>query len=530
MSITRLKPALAITMMMAAYISPTLAKDAAAEPFDLIIRGGTVYTGAAAAFEGDVAVSGDRIVAIAPHLDAPARRVIEAKGLIVAPGFIDPHTHADAALTSRDPAARLVMPFLTQGVTTAFIGVDGWGAPDLPRTLAAEAEGGIGVNAAAYVGLGAVRAQVVGAADRAATPTEMADMSALVSRAMCHGALGLSTGLFYAPQSFARADEVIDLARAAALKSGLYDSHIRDESSYSIGLSGAIEEALNVGRQAKIPVHIAHIKALGVDVQGQAPKIIAQIEAAQKHGVVVTADQYPWSASGTQLSAALMPRWAQDGGRAAMLARFDDPALQTRLRADMAENLRKRGGAAAILITAGPKAAQGKTLEAVAKETGQSPVDATLKLLRERETSIASFNQSEADIAAFMTRPWVMTSSDASQGHPRYYASFARAYATYVREKQVLNLQGFIERSTVRTARAFGLEGRGELKPGAFADVIVFDPNRFAPRADYAQPSLFSTGMRFVLVNGQIALDEGEPTGRAGGKALLRHPPSGQCP
>ena len=184
----------------------------------------------------------------------------------------------------------------------------------------------------------------------------------------------------------------------------------------------------------------------------------------------------------------------------------------------------------AILITAGPKAAQGKTLEAVAKETGQSPVDATITLLRERETSIASFNQSEADIAAFMTRPWVMTSSDASQGHPRYYASFARAYATYVRDKKVLTLHSFIERSTVRTARSFGLADRGELKPGAFADVIVFDPNRFAPQADYAQPSLFSRGMRFVLVNGQIALDEGEPTGRAGGKPLLRRPPSGQCP
>ncbi|NBR32708.1 MAG: D-aminoacylase [Sphingomonadaceae bacterium] len=525
----RLASAFAITLGLAGLASPAhVAAETAT--VDLLIRGGTVYTGAAAAFTGDVAVSGDRIVAVGRHLDAPARRVIEAKGLIVAPGFIDPHTHADAALTSRDPAARLVLPFLTQGVTTAFIGVDGWGAPDLLRTLVAEAEGGIGVNAAAYVGLGAVRAQVVGAADRAATPKEMADMSALVSRAMCQGALGLSTGLFYAPQSFARADEVIALARAAALKGGLYDSHIRDESSYSIGLSGAIEEALNVGRQAKISVHIAHIKALGVDVQGQAPKIIAQIEAAQKAGIAVTADQYPWSASGTQLSAALMPRWAQDGGRAAMLARFDDPALQARLRADMAENLRKRGGPVAILITAGPKAAQGKTLEAVAKETGQSPVDATITLLRERETSIASFNQSEADIAAFMTRPWVMTSSDASQGHPRYYASFARAYATYGREKKVLTVQSFIERSTLRTARSFGLEGRGELKPGAFADVIVFDPNRFAPRADYAQPSLFSTGMRFVLVNGQLALDEGEPTGRAGGKALLRHPPSGQCP
>ena len=526
----RLAAALAFTTLLAGIGAPRHAAAQAASSVDLLIHGGTVYSGNGAPFEGDVAITGDRIVALAPHLDVPARRVIDAKGLIVAPGFIDPHTHADAALTSRDPAARLVLPFLTQGVTTAFVGVDGWGAPDLPQILKAEAEGGIGVNAAAYVGLGAVRGQVVGAADRPASPAEIADMSKLVSSAMCSGALGLSTGLFYAPQSFARADEVIALARAAALKGGLYDSHIRDESSYSIGLSGAIDEALNIGRQAKIPVHIAHIKALGVDVQGQAPRIIQQIEAAQKSGIEVTADQYPWSASGTQLSAALMPRWAQDGGRSAMLARFDDPAVQAKLRTEMAENLRKRGGASAILITAGPKTAQGKTLDVIASQMGTSPVDAALALLRERETSIASFNQSEADIAAFMTRPWVMTSSDASQGHPRYYASFARAYATYVREEKVMNLQSFIQRSTVRTARAFGLTDRGELKPGAFADVIVFDPNHFAPRADYAQPSLFSTGMRYVLVNGQIALDAGEPTGRAAGRALLHSPTAGQCP
>ena len=256
--------------------------------------------------------------------------------------------------------------------------------------------------------------------------------------------------------------------------------------------------------------------------------MIAQIEKAQKAGQIVHADQYPWSASGTGLSAALLPRWAQDGGRAAMLKRFDDSAAMARMRPEIAENLRRRGGPASLLITSGPAGTENKTLEDVAKERGVEPVDAAIAILRQREAGVASFNQTEPDIAAFMTRPWVVTSSDASRGHPRYYASYARKYATYVKDKRVLDLRSFIAQSTAVPARLFGLEGRGELKAGAFADVIAFDPATFAPRADYAHPALFSTGMRFVLVNGVLALENGEPTGAAGGKPLPRTP-TGQC-
>ena len=507
---------------------------------DVILRGGTVYSGEAAPFRGDVAIRGDRITYVGPKAPGTATRTIDATGLIVAPGFIDPHTHVNEALASSDPAARLVLPFLTQGVTTAFIGVDGGGDPDIARTFgtakaaSGDGEAGLGqsmrdfgINFAAYVGLGAVRAKVIGAADRAPTPAELAQMTDLVDKAMCDGALGLSTGLFYAPQSFAKRDEVVALAKAAAAKGGIYDSHLRDESSYTIGLAAAVDEALAIGRDAGIPVHIAHIKALGVDVHGQAGAVIAQIEKAQKAGQVVHADQYPWSASGTGLSAALLPRWAQDGGRAAMLKRFDDGATMARMRPEIAENLRRRGGPASLLITSGPAGVEGKTLEDVAKEQGVDPVDAAIAVLRQREAGVASFNQSEADIAAFMTRPWVVTSSDASRGHPRYYASYARKYATYVKDKRVLDLRRFIARSTTTTARLFGLEDRGELKAGAFADVIAFDPETFAPRADYADPALFSTGMRFVLVNGVLALEDGAPTGAAGGKPLPRTPVAG---
>ena len=516
---------------------------AAQEPAtDIVIRGGTIYPGNAAPFRGDVAIRADRIVYVGPKAPGRAKKVIDATGLIVAPGFIDPHTHADAALASNDPAARLVLPFLMQGVTTAFTGVDGYGDADVARafgrTIADEASGGVssakseretGINFASYVGFGDVRRRVIGEADRAPTVRELTQMASLVTDAMCQGALGLSTGLFYAPQSFAKSDEVVTLARAAAAKGGIYDTHLRDESSYTIGLHGAIEEALRIGREANIPVHIAHIKALGVDVHGQAPAIIAMIEAAQRAGQVVHADQYAWSASHTSLSAALIPRSAQDGGRDAMLKRFDDGPSMESMRSEIAENLRRRGGAASLLITSGPADAQGKTLEAVAKEQSVDPVVAAIAILKQSEARVASFNQNENDIAAFMLRPWVVTSSDATLGHPRYYGSFARKYATYVKDEKVMSLEAFIDQSTAAAAAMFNLEGRGQLKVGAFADVIAFDPKSFAPLADYANPFLLATGMRMVVVNGKVAIENGAPTGVAAGRPLPRQPIAGTC-
>lgn len=529
-------------LLVATVAFGSVGTGAAQEPdADIVIRDGTIYPGGRAPFRGDVVIRGDRIVYVGPRAPGKAKRIIDAKGLIVAPGFIDPHTHIDAALSSADPAARLVIPFLTQGVTTALIGVDGSGDPDIARTFRGEGGPGgagvlsasgrdFGINFAGYVGLSPVRMRVMGMADRAPTPAELGRMKDLVGGAMCQGALGFSTGLFYAPQSFAKRDEVVALAQVAADHGGVYDSHLRDESSYTIGLAGAVDEALDIGRRTGIPVHVAHIKALGVDVHGQAPAIIAKIEAAQRAGLTVHADQYPWSASGTGLSAALMPRWAQDGGRAAMLRRLDDAAQLARIRVEMAGNLRRRGGPASLLITSGPKAAEGKTLEQLAKEAGTDPVETAIAILRESEAGVASFNQSEADIAAFMQRPWVVTSSDASGGHPRYYASFARKYATYVKEKKVIDLQTFIDRSTIVTAGMFALPGRGELKAGAFADVIAFDPATFGPRADYTRPTLLSRGMRTVIVNGQVALEDGAVTGVAAGRPLPRVPTRGNCP
>jgi N-acyl-D-aspartate/D-glutamate deacylase len=224
-----------------------------------------------------------------------------------------------------------------------------------------------------------------------------------------------------------------------------------------------------------------------------------------------------------------MPRWAQDGGRQAMLKRLDNPGELTRIRPAMADNLRRRGGPASLLITRGPEGTRGKTLEAVATELRLDPIEAAIAVLKRGEAGVASFNQSEADIAAFMVRPWVISSSDASEGHPRYYASYARKYATYVKEKRVIDLRTFIDQSSYRAAGIFALQGRGQLKPGAYADVIAFDPKSFAPRADYTQPTLFSRGMRTVFVNGQLALEDGAPTGVAAGRPLPRTSRPGSC-
>lgn len=501
----------------------------AADTAELLIRGGTLYTGSATPFVGDIAISGERILYVGPHAPMRARRTIDARGMVVAPGFIDAHSHMDNHLSAGNAVERLILPFLLQGVTTTIIGNDGFGGTDVATRLGWAKQRPVGINYATFIGFGAVRGEVIGKADRPATPAEITKMQALVSKGMCQGAIGFSTGLFYAPQSFASTDEVIAVARAAAPAGGFYDSHIRDESSYTIGLAGAIDEALRIGREAGLPVHIAHIKALGADVQGQAPQIIARIETARRTGQNVTADQYPWSASGTSLVASLIPRWAQDGGIEALRKRLADPSVMTRLRPEMEENLRRRGGPAKLLITDGPEDISGKTLADIAAARQLDPVAAAVSVIRHDNPAVVSFNQSEADIAMFMRQPWVMTSSDASPGHPRLYGTFARKYAQYVMTDHVIDLRAFIERSTALTADTMGLKERGRLKAGHFADIVVFDPAAYSARATYAEPTLFAKGVRTVVVNGVIEVSDGEPTGRAAGRALPHDPATGTC-
>jgi N-acyl-D-aspartate/D-glutamate deacylase len=524
-----------------AALALALAAPSAAQTADVLIRGGTIHDGSSAKpFVGDIAITGDRISYVGPRAPMAAKTTIAANGMIVAPGFIDPHTHANGFLRSNDAATRANPAWLNQGVTTVVIGVDGGGAPDVAAEATKMAMAGVGTNVIPLVGFGAVRQRVLGDAARAPDAAELQRMQALVAGAMCEGAAGLSTGLFYAPQSFARTDEVIAVAREAARRGGLYDTHQRDESSYSIGLLGSVDEVLTIGREAGMPVHFAHLKALGVDVHGQAQAVIDRIKKARAAGQAVTADQYPWLASGSSLDASLLPRWSVDGGGQAFLKRLDDAATLARIRDEMAENLRRRGGAASMLLIAQGFDWTGKTLEQVAAGWQLDPRDAALRIIRDsiegraagvqgRGSAIASFNMAQPDVDLLMQQPWVVTSSDGSDGHPRMFATFPEKYRRYVRERPVISLADFIHRSTGRTADIYKLADRGYLRPGHYADVAVIDPARFAPRADYLNPRELSVGVAKLFVNGTLALDDGKATGALPGRVLLRPTPA-NCP
>lgn len=511
----------------------------AREAADVLIRGGTVYDGGSGEpVVADVVIAGDRIAYVGADAAQryQAERVVEAAGKIVAPGFIDAHTHPDTYIRSDDPAERRNLPWLMQGATTLMVGVDGRSSLELAKDRAELEARGIGTNLASYVGFGSIRSEVLGAEGRAPTAAELQRMRELVAKNMCEGAFGLSTGLFYAPQSFSTTDEVVALAREAARRGGLYDTHQRDESSYTIGLLESTREVLRIGREAGMPVHIGHIKALGVDVHGKAQEVISVVEAARAEGMQVTADQYPWLASGSGLEASLLPRWSVDGGRQALLERLDDRATREKIRGEMRENLRRRGGAESLLLTSSGQEWTGKTLAQVAADWNLEPIDAALRIIGNGGvdgrpgSAVASFNMDEEDVKLFMRQPWVMTSSDGSDGHPRQYATFPEKYAKYVKREGVLTLTEFVHRSTGFTADTLGIEQRGYLKPGYFADVVVFDPERFAPKADYVNPRVLSEGVEQLFVNGQAAVQDGQPTEARAGRVLAHEPTAGTCP
>lgn len=537
----RLTVALFLSSALCALVSGSAAGQG--QQADVLIAGGTVYDGSTAKpFTGDVAIAGDKIVYVGPKAPMSARRTIDAHGMIVSPGLIDAHTHSDHFLNSSDPKERAVPAWVMQGVSTLFIGVDGAGPPGLKAEFDRYKAQGIGTNVVSYVGFGAVRKAVIGDAARAPTPEELAKEKALTVQGMCEGAIGLSAGLFYAPQNFAKTDEVIALAREAGERGGIYDTHQRDESSYSIGLIASTKEVLQIGREGHIPVHFSHIKALGHDVWGKSGDVIKLIDDARASGQNVTANNYPWLASHTGLDAALIPRWASDGGAAAMLKRFDDPALMARIRKEMAENLDRRGGAQTLLLTSGEADGahisngpapewSGKYLSDLAKAWKMDPLDAAIRILRESHghASVVSFNISEADLENFMKQPWVVTSSDGGPGHPREYATFQTKYAVYVRQKHVIDTGFFIRHSSGLTADMFKLDRRGYLKPGYFADVLVFDPNGYVPKADYVHPAVLSAGVKELFVNGVAAVDDGKMTGSLSGRPLPHIPPAGTC-
>lgn len=491
---------------------------------DVLVRGGTVVDGTGAPGRiADVGLQGDRIVFLgnASTAHVVAAREIDARGLIVSPGFIDPHTHTLGDLSSVKHHGN--ENYLFQGVTTVLTGNDGGGPLNTGAILAKWTEDGIGTNAALYVGFGSVRTEVLGNADVTPNPEQLERMRGMVKKSMEEGALGLSTGLFYSPQNFSKTPEVVEMAKSAAALGGVYDSHMRDESSYSLGLLGSIAETIQIAREAHIPVNISHIKALGVDVWGQSKEAIAMIRKARAEGLHVTADQYPYSASGTSLTASLIPAWAQDGGTKAMIARFDDPKTHDKIRAEMESNMKRRGGEDSfLLLTPRDASLKGKRLGAVAKMWKKPAIEAAIEIIRNGGSGVASFNMAEPDIEAFMKEDWVMTCSDGSTGHPRKYGTFPRKLRRYVYDRKTITLEFMVRHSAGLTADTFKLKDRGYLRTGYFADVIVFDPKTVSDVATYEEPELLAKGMKFVFVNGRAAIDGGKFTGTFAGKALRR--------
>ena len=500
---------------------------AAQEAYDLVIRGGRLLDGSGNPWVlADLGVRGNRIAAVGDLSAAAARRVLDARGLYVAPGFIDVHSHAAEGLAT--PELSGAQPILAQGITTVFVNPDGGGPVDLD----AQKTGfryGLGVNVALLVGHNSVRRAVLGMADRAPAPAELERMRQLVRAGMDAGAFGLSSGPFSAPGAYSKTEELVELARVAGQFGGGYTSHVRDEADYTIGVVAAVDEVIRIAREARLRGVVTHIKALGPHVWGYSMALVQRIERARAEGVEVFADQYPYTASATGLVSILVPRWAEVGGRDSMIRRMGDPAARTRLRQDMLDNLDRRGGADRIQFRryAPDPSIEGKTLAAVAGARGLDAVDTAIELIKGGEAGIVSFNMNEVDVTYLMRQPWVMTCTDGDlvpmgEGvpHPRTYGAFPRKLRKYVVEDGVLDLGTAIRSMTFLPATVFRMKDRGILREGAFADIVVFDLERVRDVGTFQQPHQPAEGMVHVLVNGQLAVDQGRPNASKNGRVL----------
>lgn len=524
-------------------------------------------------FYGDVLIENGRIKAIGAGLasspGSPAGSsggqaadgvdVIDATGRYVAPGFIDIHCHSDLPLFVDGRG----QSYVRQGVTTQVVGnCGGWSAPlrgetrvhaeqearrygfdgTLPWTTVAEymdvlQSQGVSPNVGVLVGHGAVRAAASGFADRPLTGDEMAVCEKYLEEAMDQGALGMSTGLYYAPGSYAPMDEIVRLCRIVRDHDGVHTSHIRDESDYTIGLMAALDEIVEIARRSGVKTEISHLKCLGPRMWGKSGEVLSKLEAARAEGIDVTADQYPYVASGSSITGALIPRWAQQGTREDMLARLRDAAIRARMKREVEGNLERRGGADRLRITIFlPQASfSGLSLAEAAAKMGiaADPAEAALLLLEQSDAPFVSFVMDEDDVRRIMKTPWVMVGSDgwalatsgplaAGHPHPRSFGTFVRVLAKYALRDGVLRLEDAVRKMTSLPASRLGLADRGFLKPGAAADVVVFSPVTLNDEATFETPKRYPTGVEQVIVNGVRVVADGEHTGRKPGAVLKR--------
>jgi N-acyl-D-amino-acid deacylase len=523
---------------------------------DLAIRGGLVVDGTGApGREADVLVAGGHIAAIEAPSSRTARREIDARGQVVAPGFIDIHTHSDFTLPLNPRAEGKIR----QGVTTEVVGNCGFSAaPALPGTaallreyLAASAPWlpfrdvtfaeyldsfpPVSVNTIMQVGHNTLRLMTVGMERRAATAGELARMAELLEEALDAGAIGLSSGLFTAPGSYAKADEILALARVLGRHGAAYATHIRDEANQ---VFAAVREAIAVAEVTGIHVQIAHLKLSGTDNWGGARELLAEIAAARHRGLRVDCDQYPYD-TGTNPLRNLLPSWVQEGGVPAMLERLSHGAIRARIREDIARNGLNNFGAIpswdAVRVAVSPHLPDeaGRALGDIARRRGVDPLDAVCDVIvaDRGHTRILIRSMAEADVEEILRAPWVLVGSDGNalaphgvtgQGkpHPRYYGTFARVIGPCVRERGLLTLPQAVFKMTGGSAAALGLVDRGVLREGAWADVTVFDPGTVADQGTYDDPHRYASGISTVLVNGEVVIDGGEHTGALPGQVL----------
>jgi N-acyl-D-amino-acid deacylase len=532
----------------------------AGPPFDVIIKGGTVYDGTGA--EGrvtDIAIRGDRIAGIGDLANATAKTTIDARGLAVAPGFINMLSWSTESLIQDGRSQGEIR----QGVTTEIMGEGNSMGPlndrmkaryvreqrdikfDIKWKTLAEylrylEKRGVSCNVASFLGATTVREYVIGLEDKQPTPEQLEQMRELVRKEMEAGALGIGTSLIYPPAFYAKTDELIELCKVAAKYQGKYISHMRSEGNQ---LLESLDELIRISREAGIPAEIYHIKAAGEKNWPKEDQLLARIEAAQKEGLKITADMYTYTAAGTGLDACLPP-WTEDGGYPALFKRLRDPATrekiaaEVRIDSDAWENLYLAAGSPDKILLAGFKSEKlkpltGKSLAEVAKMRGKDPIETIMDLLSEDESRIDAmyFLMSEENVRKELAKPWISFGSDeASQApegvflksnpHPRAYGNFARVLGKYARDEKVLPLPEAVRRLSALPATNLGLDHRGFVQEGMFADVVVFDPATIADRATFDKPHQYAVGMKHVFVNGVQVLKDGEHTGAKPGRAL----------
>ncbi len=496
---------------------------------DVLLKNGTIVDGSGkAGVPGDVAIKGDKIIGVGQFAVGTAALTLDCRGLVISPGFIDLHNHSDSQVI--DPQISGLVNYLTQGCTTIVTGNCGFGPVDVAEFHKKLTQAGVGTNVAHLLAHGSLRSQVMGTALCAPTTAELQEMKELADKAMKDGAWGMSTGLIYVPGTYAETEELIAIAKVISEHQGIYASHIRNEGT---NLLAAVDEAIRIGREAELPVHISHFKSSGRDAWGLVRRAVQQVESAREQGQIVTADQYPYIASSTSLDATILPTWALAGGRKALIKRLDDPKLSARIETAIARNLEKRDGGASIRIAryAPRQDWVGKNLAQIAESEQKTPTAIGVEIARKGGAAIVNFSMDEADVRHVMQVPWVATASDgrsylpgADRPHPRNYGTFTRKIGHYAVGEKVLPLEAAVRSATSLPAEILGLSDRGMLAIGKAADIVVFDPAKIRDTATFDDPHQYSQGIRYVFVNGQPAIYRGIPTGARAGKALVHSP------